>query len=70
MKLEFVSKNNAENIFVWLTARGAFAEDRLVEKQTVRLNMLNLKALFRRITKANELYNQREKARSNADKLK
>ena len=70
VKLEFVSKNNAENIFVWLTARGAFAEDRLVEKQTVRLNMLNLKALFRRITKANELYNQREKARSNADKLK
>lgn len=70
VSLEFVSKNNAENIFVLLTARGAFAEDRLVEKQTVIVNMLNLNALMRRIAKAKELYDQREKVRRNADKLK
>lgn len=70
VKLDFVSKNDAENVYVWLTARGTFAEDRLVEKQTVRVNMLNLNALMRRIAKAKELYDQREKVHANADKLK
>jgi len=70
VRLEFISNNNAENIFVWLTAEGNIAEDRLIKKQTVKLNMLNICTLMSHMTKAKELYDHREEARHNADKLK
>ena len=70
LKIDFVSTDSGQNIYLWLTVSGHFAEDRLLEKQTVRLNMLNYQVLRRRLSTCTELYDQREKSRLNAGKLK
>lgn len=70
LKLTFVSEDKAESIYVWLRASGPFAEDRILEMQTVRMNMLNVNALRIRMEKAKEIYDQTKKSKENADKLK
>ena len=70
VQLRFISKNNADDIYVWFTVRGTLSKDHLIDEQTVRVNMLNLTALQQCIGKAKELYDHRQKVQSNADGLK
>lgn len=69
VRLVFVSKEKGDNIFVWMTARGPWGRDRMVEEQTVRLTPLNISAMFCHIGRAKELYDTREEERRNAEKL-
>jgi len=70
ISLEFVSKEKGENIYVWMTAKGPWAKDRMIEEQTVRLTPLNISAMYYHIGKAKELFDTREQERKNAEKLK
>lgn len=69
IQMRFISKNGGDDVYVWLTAEGETAEGHLLQKQTVRLNMLNIHALTFHIAKAKELYELRENEKNNAKKL-
>lgn len=68
--MEFVSQQKGENISVWLTAKGEWGQDRMIEEQTVRLNLLNMRAMFYQMGQAGELLEARTQQRENASKLK
>lgn len=70
INLEFVSKDKGKNIYVWMTAKGAWAKDRMITEQTVRLTPLNISAIYFHIGRASELYKAREEEKRNAEKLK
>lgn len=70
VSLEFIAKESGETVYLLLTARGTFQKDRILEEQTVRVNLLNWNCLQYRIAKAQEIYEQREERKRNADKLK
>lgn len=69
ISLEFVSRDKGDNIYVWMTAKGPWAKDRMIEEQKVRLTPLNISAMYFHIGRAKELYDAREEHRKNAEKL-
>lgn len=70
ISLEFISQDEGENIYVWMTAKGPWAKDRMIEEQRVRLTPLNISAVYFHIGRAKELYDAREEQRINAKRLK
>jgi hypothetical protein len=68
--LVFISKDNGRNIYVWMTAKGKIAKGRVIDEQTVRLNPLNISAIYCHIGRIKELYDAREEERQNAKLLK
>lgn len=70
VSLEFIAKESGETVYLLLTAHGTFQKDRMLEEQTVRVNLLNWNCLQYRIAKAQEIYEKREERKRNADKLK
>jgi hypothetical protein len=70
ISLEFVSQEEGENIYVWMTAKGPWAKDRMIEEQKVRLTPLNISAIYFHIGRSKELYDARDERRKNAERLK
>lgn len=70
ISLEFVSREKGDNIYVWMTVKGPWAKDRMIEEQKVRLTPLNISAMYYHIASAPDLYDAREQRRKNAEKLK
>jgi len=70
MSLEFISKEEGDNIYVWLTAVGPWGRDRMVEEQTVRLTPLNITAMYYDIGRCQELVDSWEEEQRNAQRLR
>ncbi len=70
VNLELVSSDLGDNIYFLLTVKGEVGSDRILEKQTVRVSLLNWRCLYMKFSKVKEIYDKREQLKANAEKLK
>ena len=68
--LELVSRKKGTLIWISLKANGETTKDRLIEEQSVMLTKLNWDILTAKLTQVNEIFNERENRKNNAEKLR
>ena len=70
VRLEFVSKDGGAHCFIWLRARGPFTKQSLLEDNTVKLNMLNIRCLAVRMVNARNIAMERLHIERDSERLK
>ncbi len=62
--------SEAIRIRPWLTVIGEPGDEHLLEKKTVRVDLLNLSCLYYKMSKLQQMLDKREREKQNADRLK
>lgn len=61
ISLNFVSKNKGQKIYLWMSVKAPFVDDETLQKQKVRLNIMNMNSLHMQLANSKSLLKKKKK---------